>query len=523
MHFISVGLRMGAIASAIIIFIAIQTPAAQASKASDNLVARGLVQLKGGQVVAATKYFNGAVQLDPKDPRALFYLGVALNRMGQHGAALESFQRMWNLKVSHAELGLEGGWAAIAQGRISLAITLLEPYVKANPDNAKAREFLGRAYLGDGRLDAAEAELKRAIELDPAVKPTSLYYLGNIAALRNDGAGVSSALTSLLQDAPDSRTGNVLRNTLREAAATAPRKQRKPWFASASLSFGNNSNVIGLPVGSVLPTDVSSKDSNFIRSQFDTGYSFGLTPNSSITLGYGLTHERYTDVSQFDSMSHNVYGDYRLRVDDEFSGGLRLSHSLSQTEGDTSVQRSGISPSATWRWGESDATTLRYTVSPTNYTSDPSSAVLNRDGTNHVFSLSHSTRIDNEILPLGVNAQFGVSRIVNNADGDDYDYNSHGWFVSVSRGFDYDIRASMSFSYQIDDYRNRNSLAGAGFQFNRGDNISRLNFYLERPLSFFDVENLSVFLNWQYLDNRSNISFFDYSQTSINLGVTARF
>jgi len=80
-----------------------------ASDASDRLVARGLLQLKADQFIAATKYFNGAVQLDSKDPRALFYLGVALNRIGQHGAALEAFQRMWALKVTNRRLGLEGG------------------------------------------------------------------------------------------------------------------------------------------------------------------------------------------------------------------------------------------------------------------------------------------------------------------------------------------------------------------------------------------------------------------------------
>jgi Flp pilus assembly protein TadD len=174
-----------------------------ASETSDRLVARGLIQLKAGQFIAATKYFNGAVQLDSKDPRALFYLGVALNRIGQHGAALESFQRMWALKVTSRQLGLEGGWAAIAQGRTALAITLLEPYVKANPKNAKAREFLGRAYIGDGRLDDAERELKRAIELDAALKPTALYYLGNIAALRKDTKGVATALTGMLQQSPE--------------------------------------------------------------------------------------------------------------------------------------------------------------------------------------------------------------------------------------------------------------------------------------------------------------------------------
>lgn len=169
------------------VFLILSTSFAQqtlASDASDRLVARGLVQLKAGQFIAATKYFNGAVQLDGKDPRALFYLGVALNRIGQHGAALEAFQRMWALKVTNNRLGLEAGWAAIAQGRTALAISLLEPYLKANPKNAKAREFLGRAYIGDGRLEDAERELKRAIELDASLKPTALYYLANIAALR---------------------------------------------------------------------------------------------------------------------------------------------------------------------------------------------------------------------------------------------------------------------------------------------------------------------------------------------------
>ena len=225
------------VAIALVLDFSLLGAPAHASKASDNLVARGLVQLKGGKFIAATKYFNGAVQVDPKDPRALFYLGVALNRIGQHGAALESFQRMWRLKVTHRQLGLEAGWAAIAKGRTALAISLLEPYVKANPENAKAREFLGRAYIGDGRFDDAERELKRAIELDPAVKPTSLYYLGNIAGLRNDGDGVVQALNGILQDAPNSRTGAVLRNTLRRAAA-APQKKRKPWFASLSVSGG---------------------------------------------------------------------------------------------------------------------------------------------------------------------------------------------------------------------------------------------------------------------------------------------
>ena len=196
---------------------------------------------------------------------------------------------------------------------------------------------------------------------------------------------------------------------------------------------------------------------------------------------------------------------------------------LSQTDGDTSVQRGGIAPSVTYRWGKDDATTLRYTYSPTNYTNDPASRVLDRDGTAHVFSASHSTLVDNDVFPLGVNLQIGINRSFNEAEGDDFAYDSYGWFFSASRQLPYDIRGSVSFSHQLDDYRNPNSLAGVGFDFNRADRIKRLNFYLERPVPFFDLDNLSVFVNWQYTDSQSSISFFDYTQTSFNLGVTARF
>jgi Flp pilus assembly protein TadD len=514
--------RKSIFAATLLIAVGTFSHQAQASDVSDRLVARGLVQLKAGQFIAATKYFNGAVQLDSKDPRALFYLGVELNRIGQHGAALESFQRMWSLKVTNSQLGLEGGWAAIAQGRTALAITMLEPYVKANPKNAKAREFLGRAYIGDGRLEDAERELKRAIELDPALKPTALYYLGNIAALRRDTKGVATALTSILKENPDSRTGNVLRDTLRRAA-TAPQPERKPWFASLSVSGGENSNVIGLPDEAVLPADVSSRTSKFFRTQLDVGYNWRLDDVSSLTAGYGFTHERYSGVAGFDSMSNSAYLDYRRKVTDRIEGGLRVSHSISATDGETSVQRTTVSPSTTYRWSKTDATSLRYSVAPTSYAADPARKVLDRDGISHVVTLSHGTLVDGPILPIGVNLQVGLSRNFNKAEGDDYDYSGYGGFISASRMFPLQIRGAITFSHQRDEYNNLNSLAGAGFAFHREDKIDRLNLFLERPLTVFNVENATVFVNWQYLNNRSTLSFFNYEQTSFNLRITARF
>ena len=105
----------------------------QASPKSERLIREGLVKLKARDVVGAGKLFSRAVKSDPEDGRAAFYLGVALNRAGQHGLALAEFQRMWDLKFTHPELGFEGGWAALARNQFKSAVTLLEPYVKKKP------------------------------------------------------------------------------------------------------------------------------------------------------------------------------------------------------------------------------------------------------------------------------------------------------------------------------------------------------------------------------------------------------
>jgi outer membrane protein assembly factor BamA len=202
---------------------------------------------------------------------------------------------------------------------------------------------------------------------------------------------------------------------------------------------------------------------------------------------------------------------------------LRLSHSLSATDSETAVQQTTITPSAAYRWGASDQTSLIFSVAPTNYTSDPVRRVLDRDVTTRIATISHNTLLDGPILPLGVNLRFGLSRTFNNAEGADYDYTGYGRFISVSREFPLRITATLNYTSQRDSYSERNSLAGAGFAFKREDKIDQLNLFVERPIEIFGVENVSAFASWQYLNNVSNISFFDYEQTSINFGISARF
>lgn len=281
--------------------------------------------------------------------------------------------------------------------------------------------------------------------------------------------------------------------------------------------------MVGLADEAVLPADVSSRSSKFLRTQLDVGYSLRLDDISTLTGGYGFTHERYSEVEEFDTMSNTIYLDYRRKLAERVEGGMRVSRSLSATDGETKVRRTTVAPSASYRWSQTDVTSLRYSLSFTDYVPRAVRPALDRDVRNHVFTLSHRTLVDSPVLPLGVNLDVGLSRTINNAQGADYVYDGLGGYISASRMFPLKIRGSITYSHQRDNYTELNSLAGAGFAFSREDRIDRLNLYLERPLTVFDVKNANVFLNWQYLNNKSNLSFFNYEQTSFNFGITARF
>jgi hypothetical protein len=218
-----------------------------------------------------------------------------------------------------------------------------------------------------------------------------------------------------------------------------------------------------------------------------------------------------------------VFVDYRRRIMAQADAGMRLSRSLSMTNEATSIQRTAFSPSGNWRWGPNTVTNLSYTYTVANYTNDPVREGLNRDSTNHNFTLSHSTKVDNDILPLGITFTVGAFHALNKAEGDDYDYDAVGGFIRVGRELIWNISALLSLSREIDNYENFNSLAGAGFAFKRRDVIDNASLRLERPLDFVELNNVSGFLNFSHVNNSSNLSFFNYDQSTISAGITARF
>src|SRR6266700_1309307 len=81
-----------------------------------------------------------------------------------------------------AGAGLEEIKRAFYRDDYPRAATLAEQYLKKNPRSAKARIFLARAEMAQGKYEPAYKRLKEAVAAEPG-NIDALYYLGVVAGI----------------------------------------------------------------------------------------------------------------------------------------------------------------------------------------------------------------------------------------------------------------------------------------------------------------------------------------------------
>jgi len=188
------------------------------------LLAEGLQAFEDQQYRAALEAFNQFVEAHPEDGRGYLFRGLTLNRLGAFRLALADLLRAEKQGQSFSRLDPEIAWAWLQTGGPDQARLRLEPYVAANPDDAKAHEFLGRAWLGLGDLDKGEASLKRALELDPDLEPTVRFYLAAVEHRRGNLQGAFENLAGVILRHPESRLGRRLGETFPQIRVAEPEK-----------------------------------------------------------------------------------------------------------------------------------------------------------------------------------------------------------------------------------------------------------------------------------------------------------
>jgi tetratricopeptide (TPR) repeat protein len=128
------------------------------------------------------KYFEQAVQflteclkIDPGNIKAETNLGLSYEKLGKTEAALNSYRAAIALEHSDAPRNSEPylylGTLLLDTGSLAAAIPYLREAVDIAGDDAQAHLELGKGYLLANDLPGAQAELEKAVKLNPQAAP----------------------------------------------------------------------------------------------------------------------------------------------------------------------------------------------------------------------------------------------------------------------------------------------------------------------------------------------------------------
>lgn len=167
-------------------------------KANANNKENADLHILFGQAYEQTNYpleaereFNRALAIEPRKPRAAFYLGYVILQYGGSGRLAEAgkaFERELLVDPNDFFNNFFAGVVASSENDHNKAVRFLEKAVIADPQNAEAHLFLGQSQFELGDLAAAEKTLRRAVSLTVADSERAFqsrrirYLLGRLLA-----------------------------------------------------------------------------------------------------------------------------------------------------------------------------------------------------------------------------------------------------------------------------------------------------------------------------------------------------
>lgn len=131
----------------------------------------------------ARRAYKKVLDLAPDNILGLVNLGVVEFYAGNFKESETLLKRAVQLKLDTAPAWLTLGMMYMDQDRLDEALAALSQATLHDPRNARARNYLGVVVGRKGWIDGAQAELRKAVEIDPAYTDAhynlAVFYLEN--------------------------------------------------------------------------------------------------------------------------------------------------------------------------------------------------------------------------------------------------------------------------------------------------------------------------------------------------------
>ena len=184
-----------------------------------GLLGRGNTAMSESRFADAIDTFRQMVRLDPSDPIAYKYLGVALARSGQPDAALKEYAHALQLDPANATVHYNIGILLIEAKKEEQAIAHFQQALQLDPGLVAAHFQLANLFMRTREDASAEREYGIVVSLEPQnafarlMQAMAAVHAGSYAQARTlleeayvafpGDADIANALARLLAAAPD--------------------------------------------------------------------------------------------------------------------------------------------------------------------------------------------------------------------------------------------------------------------------------------------------------------------------------
>ncbi len=149
---------------------------------SRNLAEQAYQLLNQRQPKAALSIFEQAIAADEKNAQALQGKALALNNLGRHLEAEKYYQKALEIEPESPSIINNLAMSKILRGHYTVALKMLEPLVKDDPDNIKAQDNTALAYCMLGRKE--EAKKIYSLRLDSKQVEENLRFCTEFEEIR---------------------------------------------------------------------------------------------------------------------------------------------------------------------------------------------------------------------------------------------------------------------------------------------------------------------------------------------------
>src|SRR5262245_17626951 len=487
---------------------------------ADVFVAKAIVADEEERYQDALSDLNEALRLDHTNIDALYYTGLVNIALEKFDAAADALERARKVRPGDLSVLFQLGVLYFALGRYDQAQPLLEEVFRIDPNLDGLGYYVGFMRYRQKDYQGALRAFRATRTTDPEIAQLTRFYSGLALGVLGLPREATAELDEALKLAPTSAlTGPAER--LRGAIVATTDEQRR-FRAQVRVGVLYDTNVAVIPNVTSDPL-VLALQGQQTKSPGELGsvrldYAFlrqgGFEAVATLSV-FGIYYNKASDFSLFNPLGA-VGVTYRGSMGTlPYQVGLQYAYDYFQLGSNPFVQRNTIVPSIAILLNSWNLSVLESRIQTEQFFKNSPIPQENRNGTDYMVGLSHVMQLLNGKLQGRLGYQFDYD----STQGSDYEYIGNRVFLGASYTLPwFGITVGDSFDVWLRNYLNVNAVfpVTAPGTVERFDTQYTNVLSIGLPLS----HGLSLSLDWQYINQQSNIDVYAYKRNVVSVIMT---